>query len=135
MSSIACPFCGTVLDSPLKLCLSCGRGITQEDLQHAGLKLNKAGANGVSGKFALAKKDHTMHRQMRSMLWTTTAVMVLVLGYWCTMRYVLHEHLPFKVDVMIEQMIQGGGTAAPTADATAGSTVDTTTTEAVNTAR
>jgi hypothetical protein len=110
------------MNSPLKFCVSCGRGITQEDLAHAGLKIQKGAEqakrisdSGVaSGRFQLAKKDHTMHRSMRHVLWSSTIVMVLVVGYYCTMRYVLHEHLPFKMDVMLEQWLAGTGPSETT---------------------
>jgi len=111
--SPACPFCGEISDTPLKFCVSCGRAITQEDLNRSGLKMSSKRHPERSGKFSLAKKEYTLHRQFRNLFYTTSIVLALTIGYYCTMRYVLHEHLPFKMDQILEQWMSGNGIAGP----------------------
>lgn len=119
MSTVPCPFCGELSAAPLKFCVSCGRGASQEELQHSPLKITRPGStsgeptkriseSGVrSGRFARSRRDYTLHRQLRSVFWSSTWVLALLLGYFCTMRYVLHEHLPFKVDLIVESWVTG----------------------------
>lgn len=110
MSTIACPFCGEIMNSPLKFCVSCGRAITQDDLNRAGLKIQKGqettGRLEHSGKsFERAKRDHTSHRKVRSVMYTVSAVLMLVIGYYVIMKHVLHEALPGDMDVKLQQFI------------------------------
>lgn len=117
MSATPCPFCGELMSPPVKFCMACGRPITQEDLNRAGLKMTKEQAvrrlaEEGAGRFALSKKEYSTHRQMRNFFISTSTVLVLVISYYFTMKYVLHEHLPFKMDVMLEQFIGGSGNGA-----------------------
>jgi hypothetical protein len=118
MSSISCPFCGELMDSPLRFCVACGRAITAEDLKHAGLKLQQ-GRRADSSRSDLSRKDFSAQRKVRSFMYTVSAILALLIGYYCVMKYVLHEHMPGNLDVQIEQMIgvQSSTTAAPEAAA------------------
>jgi hypothetical protein len=106
MSSITCPFCGEVMDSPLRFCVGCGRAITQEDLKRSGLKLAQ-GKRGEGNRPDIAKRDYSAQRKVRSFMYTTSAVLALLIGYYVTMKYVLHEHIPGNLDVKIEQLVGG----------------------------
>lgn len=107
---LPCPFCGELMSSPIKFCVSCGRAITQDDMNRAGLKMNSKRVGEGAGRFALAKKEYSFHRQMRSTFLTVSAVLALVIGYYFTMHYVLHEPLPFGMDATISQLISGTAT-------------------------
>lgn len=88
--SVPCPFCGELMTPPIKFCVGCGRGVTPEDMKNAGLRMNtKRPQDG--GRFALAKREYSMHRRMRQMLWSSTAVMIIVIGYYSACKFVLHE--------------------------------------------
>lgn len=115
MSTIACPFCGAMLETPIRFCKECERPVTPDDLAHAGLKLSRQNAHSGDGatsasssrQFALSRKDHTAQRQMRSMFYTTSTVLALMIGYYCTMKYVLHEHMPGGLDTKLETLFAG----------------------------
>ena len=113
MSSISCPFCGEMMDSPLRFCVACGRAITADDLKRAGLKL--AGKREGGGRPEVAKRDYTFQRKMRSMMYSTSAVLILLIGYYVMMKYVLHEHMPGNIDTRIEALV--GGQSADSAAA------------------
>ncbi|HEY9789622.1 MAG TPA: hypothetical protein V6D22_04430 [Candidatus Obscuribacterales bacterium] len=106
-SSIACPFCGEMMESPLKFCAACGRAVTQEDLRHAGLKLSQSrkAADVRSTTGSVSRRDFTVHRRMRSFMYTISAVLAVLIGYYFVMKHVLHEHMPGNLDDKIEQMI------------------------------
>lgn len=120
MTTLACPFCGSMLEDPIHFCQECGRAVTPEDLARGGLKLNNKSGNGNGNgngdgdvtassarRFAVSKKDHTNQRQMRSFLYTTSTVLVLVIGYYGVMKFVLHEHMPGNLDIKMEQLAKG----------------------------
>ena len=119
MSSISCPFCGEMMDSPLRFCVACGRAITADDLKRAGLKLQQ-GKRSDGGRPDIAKRDYSFHRKMRNVMYSTSAVLLLLICYYVTMKYILHEHMPGNLDTRIEQLVGGQGLDT-TADETAGS--------------
>jgi hypothetical protein len=111
--TLACPFCGAMMEAPLHFCQECGRAVTPDDLARAGLKLGARGGgesgSGVSSsrQFALSKRDHSGTRQVRNFMWTMSIVLFLVLGYYSVMKYVLHEHMPGDFDIKMEKLVQG----------------------------
>ena len=109
MSSIACPFCGEMMESPLRFCVACGRAITADDLKRAGLNLQQGKRTSeVSQTYSdLSKKDFTFHRKARTLMNTMAAILLIFLGYYLTMKYFLHEHMPGNFDVKIEQFVRG----------------------------
>jgi hypothetical protein len=126
--SIPCPYCGDMMTPPIKFCVGCGRSVNPDDVKNTGLKVGKSKGNN-GGRFALAKKEYSMHRKMRSMMWTTAAVMALVLGYYCTMKFGLNEEPWLKWEAMAVRFINGKPMVDPlppmSNDATAmGSTSD-----------
>ncbi len=108
MSAIQCPFCGASMSSPLKFCVSCGRAVSEADMAKAGLRIYKGpegsrrGEGEGSVRFSVSKKSYGFHRQIRAWLWTSSTVLALLLVYYTTMRFVLHEHLPGNVDKLLE---------------------------------
>ena len=110
--SLPCPFCGEMMAPPIKFCVGCGRGVTPEDLKNSGLKVGKKGAND-GGRFALAKKEYSMHRKMRSFLWSTFAIVGLVFGYYFVMKFMLHEEPWLKWEAAIARVINGQPLAEP----------------------
>lgn len=108
MSATQCPFCGAATTSPIKFCVSCGRAVSEADLAKAGLRIYKGPeapkrAGGEGGvRFNLSRKSYGLHRQIRAWLWTSSTVLALLLVYYTTMRFVLHEHLPGNVDKILE---------------------------------
>jgi hypothetical protein len=92
------------MDSPLRFCVACGRAITAEDLKHAGLKLQQ-GRRADASRSDLSRQDFSAQRKVRSFMYTVSAILALLIGYYCVMKYVLHEHMPGNLDVQIEQMI------------------------------
>jgi hypothetical protein len=115
-SSISCPFCGEIMESPLKFCAACGRAVTQEDLRHAGLKLSqsrKADARS-STTGSVSRRDFTVHRRMRSFMYTISAVLAVLIGYYFVMKHVLHEHMPGNLDEKIEELIGNANFGAAT---------------------
>jgi hypothetical protein len=106
MSSITCPFCGEMMDSPLRFCVACGRAITAEDLKHAGLKLQQ-GRRSEANLGAVSRRDFSFQRKMRSFMYTISAVLALLIGYYFVMKYLLHEHMPGKLDEKIEALMNG----------------------------
>jgi hypothetical protein len=114
--SIACPFCGELMETPLKFCVACGRAITSEDLKRAGLKL-QSGKFKVDGRPGVARRDYTFHRKSRTLMYTISGVLTILISYYAVMKYVLHEHIPGNLDVKVEQLIigiDGGNKAAVT---------------------
>src|SRR5262245_47478819 len=107
--TLACPFCGAMMEAPLRFCQECGRAVTPEDMARAGLKLRGSGDGTVSSsrQFALAKRDHTGTRQVRSIMWSISWVLMLVILYYGIMKYVLHEHMPGNLDVKLEMLARG----------------------------
>jgi hypothetical protein len=105
--SIPCPYCGELMTPPIKFCVGCGRGVSPEDVKNTGLKVGKSKGNAPGGRFALAKKEYSMHRKMRNMFWSCAGVMALVLGYYCVMKYGLGEEPWLKWEGMVARVMAG----------------------------
>jgi hypothetical protein len=104
--SIPCPYCGELMTPPIKFCVGCGRGVSPDDVKNTGLKVGKSKGNG-GGRFALAKKEYSMHRKMRNTFWSCAAVMGLILGYYCVMKYGLGEEPWLKWEGMVARLMAG----------------------------
>lgn len=104
--SIPCPYCGEMMSPPIKFCVGCGRSVNPDDVKNTGLKVGKA-KTGNGERFALAKKEYSAHRKMRSMMWSTAAVMAIVLGYYCVMKFALNEEPWLKWEAMAARLING----------------------------
>jgi hypothetical protein len=111
MSTIICPFCGEPTNLSLKFCVSCGRAVTQADLQKAGLKIPKATDvvvrhdDGGHTAFKLSRKSYSIHRAIRHFFFTSSTVLMLVLVYYITMRFILHQHLPGNIDAKLSEFL------------------------------
>jgi hypothetical protein len=103
-SAIPCPYCGEMMTPPIRFCVGCGRGVTPEDLKNTGLRIGGKRADG-GDRFALAKKEYSMHRKMRGMFWTTTAVMAIVLIYYGVMKFGLNEEPWVKWGAAVEAFV------------------------------
>jgi hypothetical protein len=104
MSSTACPYCGESLtDTSMRFCLTCGRALTAESFKHATLKFPRKGHQHESVRVEMAKEDYTFHRQLRSFMSLMLAILGLATGYYFAVKYLLHEHMPGKLDVAIER--------------------------------
>jgi hypothetical protein len=110
--SVPCPFCGELMTPPIKFCVGCGRGVTPEDMKNAGLRMNTKRPND-GGRFALAKREYSMHRKMRSMLWSSTAVMVIVIGYYGACKFVLHEEPWTLIEQTAVRLMKGQPSTPP----------------------
>jgi hypothetical protein len=129
MSITACPFCGEHMEAPLRFCVACGRATTADDLKRVSLRLQGKRSDG--GRSEISKRDFTFHRQLRSLMYSMSAMLALLIGYYFVMKYVLHEHMPGHFDVTIEQVIAGlGGGSAPSVQSTHSGNGDVTATQA-----
>jgi len=96
--------------APLKFCTSCGRAVSQNEIQKVGLKIvkDKRGLdNGGGGRFAISRRDYGGQRQMRAFFMTSSMILVVVICYYVAMKYVFHEHIPGNIDVMMERALRG----------------------------
>jgi hypothetical protein len=112
--TLACPFCGAMMEAPLRFCQECGRAVTPEDLARAGLKFNRPGAASESGpgvsssrQFALSKKDHSGTRQMRGTMLSISMVLLILITYYSLMKFVIHQHMPGNLDIKLEMLARG----------------------------
>jgi hypothetical protein len=112
--SVPCPFCGELMTPPIKFCVGCGRGVTPEDMKNAGLRMNTKRPND-GGRFALAKREYSMHRKMRSMFWSSTAVMVIVIGYYGACKFLLHEEPWAMIEKTAVRLMKGEKSPSPEA--------------------
>ena len=108
------------MDSPLRFCVSCGRAITPGDLSKVPLRVTKTeqmkrgGESAVSLRtVGLSRKSYDFHRWLRGTLYTTSTVLFLIIGYYCTMKYVLHEPLPGHVDEKFLEWTNSGQLIPP----------------------
>lgn len=115
--AISCPFCGEFMESAMRFCVACGRAITAEDLKRAGLKLQAGKARAEGRSQDLSRRDYTFHRKSRTLMYTLSAVLGILIGYYVVMKFVLHEHMPADLDVKIEQLIAGVDSQPKNADA------------------
>jgi hypothetical protein len=111
MTTFPCPFCGEQMNSPLRFCVGCGRAVTQQDINKAGLKISRGPESTKrldgppnSRDFEKAKRSYGLHRQVRTFLLTSSVVIAAVIAYYFSMHYVLHEPIPYNVDLMIERL-------------------------------
>lgn len=96
--------------APLKFCTSCGRAVSQNEIQKVGLKIakDKRGIdNGGGGRFAVSRRDYGSQRKMRGFFMTSSMILVVVIVYYVAMKYVFHEHIPGNIDVMLERALRG----------------------------
>ncbi len=97
MTVIACPYCGAMMNLPLRFCVSCGRPTTTAG-KFGGLKvITRGGAtkrlddSGSGQSFDRSKKSYRFQRLMRQILLNTSYVLIAVLLYYFTAQFVLKE--------------------------------------------
>ncbi len=77
MPAIECPYCGAIMNLPLKFCLACGHAVSQTDLKKfGGIKTAMKGGvtkrldeNLSHSSFERAKKNYFVVRSVREALW------------------------------------------------------------------
>lgn len=101
MPSLQCPFCGAAMNPPIKFCVSCGRHVSQSDANRVGLKLNTGSSARAHAdeedrpNLRVSKKSYSFHRTIRHFFFISSTGLMLALVYFFTMRFVLHQPLPF----------------------------------------
>lgn len=102
MSADQCPYCGTVLTTSLKFCVNCRRSVTEDKIRQAGARLsdNEEGEDGQA-KFKLAKRGtYDGVRQFRSFFLTVSALLGVFFIYYCGMKFVAHQEIPFEDEII-----------------------------------
>lgn len=77
MPAIECPYCGAIMNLPLKFCLACGHAVSQTDLKKfGGIKTAMKGGvtkrldeNLSHSSFERAKKNYFVVRSVREALY------------------------------------------------------------------
>ena len=107
-----CPYCGTFLTSSLKFCVSCRRSVTDDQKNVAG----SAGFDDPVGpkSFKLSKKEYSAHRAIRSFFFASSTVLMLVLVFFVTMKYILHKPVPGEeqLTAIVRQIMSSTRSAA-----------------------
>lgn len=99
MPALQCPFCGAAMNPPIKFCVSCGRHVSSSDANRVGLKLSTGSRQQVEDEerpeSKISKKSYSFHRHIRHFFFISSTFLMLALVYFFTMRFVLHQPLPF----------------------------------------
>lgn len=77
MPAIDCPYCGAIMNMPLKFCLACGHAVSETDLRkYGGIKTAMRGGvtkrldeNLSHSSFERVKKNYFIVRSVREALW------------------------------------------------------------------
>jgi hypothetical protein len=89
------------MNPPIKFCVSCGRHVSQADANRVGLKLGTGGHSRAAAEeedkpqSRISKKSYSFHRTIRHFFMISSTGLMLALVYFFTMRFVLHQPLPF----------------------------------------
>lgn len=99
MPAISCPYCGATMNLPLKFCVSCGRAISEEEIQkHGGLKNMQGGGNtkrlddhpGPSS-FDRAKRSYGIERGLRSFFMNFSYLLLFLIIFYFALTHILGE--------------------------------------------
>lgn len=98
MAGDLCPYCGTLLTTSLKFCVNCRRSVTEDKIKQLGAGREEASEDeGGQGKFKLARRgSHDTVRQFRSFFLTASALLAVVFIYYCSMKFVAKQPIPFE---------------------------------------
>ena len=112
MTAISCPYCGASMNLPLKFCVSCGRPVSASDLKKfGGLKAkSKGGAtkrldeNPSQANFDLARRSYRLQRLLRQFFMGIAYVLIILLGYFVAVRFVIKQTVPKNVDQYVGKL-------------------------------
>ncbi len=103
-----CPYCGTLLTTSLKFCVNCRRSVTEDKIKQA----NAAGIRSTQvdedefeegakeKRFRLSKgTSYDSLRSARTFFMTITTLVSIVFVYYFTMKFVIHEPIPFEQEI------------------------------------
>lgn len=109
MPNTQCPFCGTVMNQAVKFCVSCQRSVSAEDAAKIGLNIGRntdPSREAEAPHVSKLRKEFSANRQFRNFFLTLSGILMVCLCYYVTMRFILHEHLPGQLDVLIDRYMQ-----------------------------
>lgn len=101
MAGELCPFCGALLTTSLKFCVQCRRSVTEGSIAAAGQARNDDADDEPGGKrFRLARGTTVDSvRQLRTYSMTLTSIVSIFLVYYCVMKFVVHQPIPYEQEL------------------------------------
>lgn len=103
MAGDLCPYCNTLLTTSLKFCVNCRRSVTEDKIKQASaMDMGGGGRDDdePQSKYRLSRKSsYDSLRQSRTFFLTLTTLISIALVYYCTMKFVLHEPVPFEQEI------------------------------------
>jgi len=96
MTAIACPYCGAMMNAPIKFCVSCGRAVGSAEIRKfGGLKMLMRGGitkrlndTSSSRSYDLSKKSYGWQRSMRHIMLNLSYILLGLFLYYCLVRFV-----------------------------------------------
>ncbi len=105
MAGELCPYCGTLLTTSLRFCVSCRRSVTESKIKQAGAGCRRTPGDDENseegrGKFRLSRKTtYAGVRQARMVFTTLTTMLAIIFVYFFTMKFMIHKPIPFEQQV------------------------------------
>ena len=107
MAGDLCPYCGTLLTTSLKFCVNCRRSVTEDKIKQAnaaGIRSSKLDDEDdettKERRYRLSKgSSYDGLRSARTFFMTVTSLVSIVLVYYCVMKFVIHQPIPFEDEI------------------------------------
>jgi hypothetical protein len=102
MAGELCPYCGTLLTTSLRFCVTCRRSVTEDKIRQAGARQSSSEEDDDGQeKFRLSRRtSYEGVRQVRTFFLTLTTLLVIAFVYYFVMKFVVHEPIPFEDKVV-----------------------------------
>ena len=97
MAGELCPFCGALLTTSLKFCVQCRRSVTEGSIAAAGQGKDD---EPNSARFQLSRgASYDSVRTLRTYSMTLTTIISIFLIYYCVMKFVVHQPIPYEEEL------------------------------------
>lgn len=112
MAGEVCPYCGALLTTSLTFCVECRRSVTEGSIRAAGQKATDDGE--TSARYNLSRgSSYDSVRQIRAYSMTLTSIISIFLVYYCVMKFVIHQPVPYEQEMtnfvqILTHQIPGG---------------------------
>ena len=99
MTGDICPYCGSLLTTSLKFCVSCRRSVTESKIRIQGQQDEEDEDQGTAKKFRLARKSsYDFQRQFRTVFFTVFALVAVGAAYYYGMK-AINQPIPGATEI------------------------------------